>query len=287
MTEPNPFLVYSLSGYETSAFRKCTLRVLVSDAELHAAVFDPLGNCFPRIERFSLQAGYSGLKNWQLAARIIQYAALFRQPFEQVEWIWNLQPYTMVPDTFYADENKSDYARFIAASPNNLVIQAQPVCRGSIQVVYGFPKEWKAVLEECALKPQLETHYTHWLLFYAELHLRQNNGVMVHFHDAFIDIVVYRNKALQLLNTFRYQTADECLYFILLACEQYRFDRATEALHLCGEIDSGSALFQNITKYFADVRFLNRTSEPATGEPLGEAPNMAQHYHMNLLHPAL
>jgi hypothetical protein len=167
------------------------------------------------------------------------------------------------------------------------VIQAQPVCRGSIQVVYGFPKEWKAVLEECALKPQLESHYTHWLLFYAELHLRQHNGVMVHFHDASIDIVVYRDRELQMLNTFKYQTADECLYFILLTSEQYHFDRAKETLHLCGEIDSGSALFQTIAKYFADVLFLNRASEPATGEPQGEAPNMALHYHMNLLHPAL
>lgn len=287
MTEPNPFLVYSLSGYESSAFRKCTLRILVSDAELHAAVFDSLGSCFPRIERFSLQAGYSGLSNWQLAARIIQYAALFRQPFEQVEWIWNLQPYTLVPDVFYSDMHTLEFARFMTDSPNELVIQTQSVCNGNIQVIYGFPKGWKTVLDECALKPQLETHYTHWLLFYSELHLKQNNGVMVHFHDTFFDLVVYRNKELQMLNTFKYQTSDECIYFILLACEQYKFNREKEALHICGEIDSGSALYQNITKYFSDVRFLNRTSEPATGEPQGEAPVMAQHYHMNLLHPAI
>jgi len=287
MTEPNPFLVYSLPGYESAAYRKCTLRVLVSDAELHAAVYDPLGNCFPRIERFSLQAGYSGLKNWQLAARIIQYAALFRQPFEEVEWIWNLQPYTLVPDAFYADENKGDYAKLIATSPDNMAFQTQSACRGSIQVVYGFQKEWKAILEECALKPQLETHYAHWLLFYAELHIRENNGIMIHFHDAYLDVVVYRNRELQMLNTFKYQTADECLYFILLTCEQYQFDRAKETLQLCGEIDSGSALFQTISKYFADVRFLNRNTEPACGEPQGEAPPMALHYHMNLLHPAL
>jgi hypothetical protein len=287
MTEPNPFLVYSVSGYESSAYRKCTLRVLVSEAELHAAVFDPLSNCFPRIERFSLQAGYSGLKNWQLAARIIQYAALFRQPFEQVEWIWNLQPYTLVPDALFSEEKIEVYAKFIDASPEDLIFQSQPVCRGSIHTVYGFPKEWKTVLDECSLRLETETHYTQWLLFYAELHLKDVNGVMVHFHDACIDIVIYRRKELSMLNTFRYQTSDECLYFILLAIEQHEFDRDKEPIYLCGEIDSGSALFAAISKYFSEVRFLNRSKEPASGEPQGEAPPMALHYHMNLLHPAL
>jgi hypothetical protein len=77
------------------------------------------------------------------------------------------------------------------------------------------------------------------------------------------------------------------LYFMLLASEQYQFERSTEVLYLCGEIDSGSALYSTVAKYFAEIRFLNRGVEPATGEPLGEAPHMALHYHMNLLHPSL
>jgi hypothetical protein len=287
MTEPNPFIVYSVSGYSHVAFKKCTLRVLVSEAELHAAVYDPIANCFPRIERFSLQAGYTGLKNWQLAARIIQYASLFRQPFDRIEWIWNLQQYTLVPAELFDETHKERYMGFVSPTVNDFSIQSQSVSNGTIRLVYGVNNEWKTILNECALKPDLETHYAYWLMLHAEMHIKSSNGVLVHFHDACIDIVVYRKNALQMLNTFRYQTADECLYFLLLACEQYQFNRTGDELHICGEIDAGSALFSTISRYFGKVRFLNRNVEPATGEPLEEAPTMALHYHMNLLHPAL
>jgi hypothetical protein len=287
MTEPNPFIVYSISGYSPVAFKKCTLRVLVSEAELHAAVYDPIANCFPRIERFSLQSGYTGLKTWQLAARIIQYASLFRQPFDQIEWIWNLQPYTLVPNELFDEGHKERYMEFVSPSVNGCSIQSQSICSGAIRLIFSVNNEWKTILDECALKPDVETHYTSWLMVYAEMHIKNSNGVLVHFHDTYIDVIIYRKNALQMLNTFRYQTTDECLYFVLLACEQFQFDRTNDKLHICGEIDSGSALFSTISKYFGNVCFLNRNAEPATGEPVEEAPAMALHYHMNLLHPAL
>ncbi len=74
------------------------------------------------------------------------------------------------------------------------------------------------------------------------------------------DIVVHRNKKLQLYNTFSYTTKEDFIYYILFVMEQLKLDVERIPLILLGEIKEGDTLYEELYKYIRNVSFLEENT---------------------------
>ncbi|HRX22527.1 MAG TPA: DUF3822 family protein [Chitinophagales bacterium] len=71
---------------------------------------------------------------------------------------------------------------------------------------------------------------------------------------------------LHLANSYRFQTTDEFLYFLLLATEQTGFDRENGSVILSGQVAEDGKLFQETAKFFNHIRLETSELWPDTAD---------------------
>jgi hypothetical protein len=75
-------------------------------------------------------------------------------------------------------------------------------------------------------------------------------------HD--YDIVVTKANRLILFNSFRYQSSEDFIYYILFTCEQLGLNPENVSLQFAGEIEKTSAAYFITSKYIRNINFATR-----------------------------
>lgn len=81
--------------------------------------------------------------------------------------------------------------------------------------------------------------------------------VYVHIQNSHFEIVVIKNKSLQLFNSFEYSTPEDFLYYTLFTLEQLGLDTNTCQVILLGIIDTESPLYKLAYTYIKNIDFLD------------------------------
>ncbi len=208
-----------------------------------------------------------------------------RQDFKSREMIWVSPKYTLVPEALFETNSAKDLLALVHSLNENDLIQDDVLNIQGIRVVYAIPDNWKPLLQELGVET-VEHHYLYHLLQKVTSENGRPDGVFCHVQDFRMDLIVLKDQRLMLANSFKFQTPDDFIYFILLAYDRYHFNRDEVILHLCGEIDAGSALYASAFKYIRELRFLNRSKEPVVAPPADGTAKLQDHFYLNLLHPA-
>ena len=72
--------------------------------------------------------------------------------------------------------------------------------------------------------------------------------------DQFL-VVVFKDKAIQLLQSYTYQTPDDVSYYLLSICNRFQISQDKVTLIVSGLLDEQSRLFQELLKYFLHVQW--------------------------------
>ncbi len=99
-----------------------------------------------------------------------------------------------------------------------------------------------------------------------------------------MDVLVIKNKELQLYNTFTYKSAEDFIYFALFVCEQLDLD--PDQLDCCffGEIEKNSSTYDLAHKYIRHIRFIKRNEKVVLSPVINRLP---EYYYYPLLHQHL
>lgn len=78
----------------------------------------------------------------------------------------------------------------------------------------------------------------------------------------------WKDSSLQFVNRFGYQSENDLLYYLLLACREAGLSPENDPAGLCGNIRPGSVGFEKISRYIGNLSFLKDESpdNPFTGE---------------------
>ncbi len=283
MFHPTPLVQYADPAFSQERTRHCRLRLQVSEHELSLAVYDPLADAFPLIERYPIRKGYAQLKPQEALARILQTHALTRLEFQSVEVILVTPEYTLVPASLFDSNQASDFLQLNHSIKNEDVISWERFDTHDLYFVYAWPKSWQQVIEAQFPSARIR-HYTSLL---ASGLLPDSLGqtiVFVHVQDFREDIIVIADGKLLLFNSFQFQSPEDFLYFIILTYDRLSLQRDTIPLRLLGEVESGSAIYASCYKYIRDVNFIPRRSAGSIPNPEGVTEALPAHFYFNLLH---
>ncbi len=179
--------------------------------------------------------------------------------FNKVLVIHHNQLSTLVPKELFNENAIADYLKFNAKilqtdfitydeiSVNNSVNVYVPYININNFIFENFGeftyKHASTLLIENILKDQVED---------------SNSKMIVNVcYDRF-DLLVVKNKKLELYNSFEYQTKKDFLYYILFTAEQLKLDPETFQLELIGDIKQDDDLYAIVYKYIRHVNFGNR-----------------------------
>jgi len=94
------------------------------------------------------------------------------------------------------------------------------------------------------------------------------------------DFVVCENGKLMFYNSFKYESTEDFIYYVLFAIKQLNLNTETLILTLLGEIEADSSIYKILHKYIRNIEFINRKS---TGNYSEEIKKLPSHYHYTLL----
>ena len=180
-----------------------------------------------------------------------------QESFEQVTVIYATDVYSLVPSSLFETAKASEYLKFNAKILSNDFIASDPIEGYEMVVVYiPFVNINNYLFDRFGSFQYF--HATGILLksiLAAEKH-SYDYKVFVHVQDNSFDLVVLKDGALQLCNSYSYKTPEDFLYYILFCMEQLKLNPNSVETFVCGRIIETDANFEILYKYIRNVAFL-------------------------------
>jgi hypothetical protein len=85
--------------------------------------------------------------------------------------------------------------------------------------------------------------------------LENKDRLFVDFRNEEFSVIGLAGKQLLLAQTYRYETPEDVLYYLLKICKHFLFSQENVAIELSGLIEKQSSLYKELYQYFTDLRF--------------------------------
>jgi hypothetical protein len=262
------------------------LALQIAPEGIIVCVLDNLVNDFLVLEHFAFR---KPIEEHTLAPQFVRFA-------EQHDWLLNgfkridimlvTDAYTLVPSALFDSNQLATYLQFNHTLDERASLLTDHLQQPEARMVWAAP----AMLEQeiRRLLPNARLHHHASPLIQRTLTVNKNlsgKKVIAHVHSGRFDLLICEGSNLLLCNTYRYQTSEDFLYYLLFACEQLKLNPESLELELVGEIEEASSLVGLAKKYIRNVKLGNRPVEARFAGAINQLPNhrfytvFALHYY--------
>lgn len=191
------------------------------------------------------------------------------------------RPLTLVPSRLYNPLEKHQYLLHLSALPDHAEILADDLgelgCRG----LYALPAPLLGTLRQAF--PGCRFMHLSSALLQSWRKLAETAGsghcVCLHLQAGELILALFSNGAVQLCNTYPYQSAEDFLYFVLLGLHQQELDNNLTPVYISGKLLPESAIYTLLARYFRQMQFMPMPAQIAAGDQLSQNPG---HFYADL-----
>jgi hypothetical protein len=108
---------------------------------------------------------------------------------------------------------------------------------------------------------------------------QEDKQVTLHVQASHFEVIVTQGKSLLFYNSFNYKAPEDILYFLLNVFEQLQLNPEITHLHLIGEIEKRSGIYNLLNKY---IRYINFGSRPERVNFSYGFHDIPEHYYYSL-----
>lgn len=165
---------------------------------------------------------------------------------------------TFVPSELYSEDKRRELFAFnFGKVYQDKKIASDDLGLLNLRNLYYLPGEIESSIKTIAANADI-LHYSS-VLIASILKQAKLNGkqLYVNVEKDHFEIIATEGKKLIFYNTFRLDSTEDFLYFVLLSLKQLNMDTEKFPIFLLGEIESESALYEILSRYSASVSFLD------------------------------
>ena len=175
---------------------------------------------------------------------------LKQQPAEQVMVSVALPQALLVPSKYFT--NKFEALDAVYNQPAQ-VYKADRINEWQMVTMYSLPEEIHHRLTATFSLLQFFHAYTTCIKVYNGF--VADNQLAVHFTPQHFRVLLKKDSAIQLAQTYSYQTPLDVVYYLLKICYEFEIEQPSVHLILSGLIDKASNLFNELQQYFTNIHF--------------------------------
>ncbi|MEO8583642.1 MAG: DUF3822 family protein [Flavitalea sp.] len=211
---------------------------------------------------------------------IISGDTVLQQYAKRAIVIYNFPEANILPEEYVNEQLNTPLNKLFFGESDNGFLFNEKVRDWNLQNVYSVPKDIHSLFKE-KFTGSSYWHFYSLLLGASKKEVveKVNYIRVVFYHDKFI-AAFFIGGQLQLIQTFNYQTPEDVAYYLLLICKQFNQKQQDVSLNISGLIDSQSALYTELFKYFEDLQEDVVPLDMDTNDLLNELP---AHYFSPLL----
>lgn len=195
---------------------------------------------------------------------------------------------TLVPEALFNENEKGSIFEFnIAGGPyKEDELHHDQLQSVNAYALYHVPAGMTSLIEKFFPGAAVYHHSTSTIqsLYLKYMNQENDRQLFVNTGKSRLDILRLQGKKLEYFNSFRYNTAEDFMYYLIFVVEQLGLNPESVELMMVGEIDRHSTLSDLILKYIRNVQFIKRNEELRYSFVFDQLPG---HYYYNLLNASL
>ncbi len=257
-----------------------SLHLLAGPGSFSLALINDATNKFVGLESYNLQNVFSTESLVQTLEQIIDAHRFLKVNYSSVFFAFDNYKSTLIPEALFDPGNTESYLRFNHILNAGDLILTDQLRNIESRNVFVFPSLLKDMLLKYYPKIQIRHHSSALIESLAMRYKNESKPKLVlHISLTHFEIILFEGKHLRFYNTFRHQTSEDFIYYLLFVCEQLKLNPETLELVLIGEIEKNSAIYAILYKYIRNIRFGERPEAFAYCQPLNTLP---KHFYTNL-----
>jgi len=181
---------------------------------------------------------------------------LLQKEFQEVIVLFSNNLYTVVPESFFIEEEASTYLKFNTKILKTDVVAHDMLSHELVNVYIPYTNINNYFFDKYG-----EFEFKNNISVLIEAVLAKNNEskiaqVYLNDYSSYYDLVIVKNNKLLLANTFQYETKEDFIYYLLFTAEQLQIDPSEFNLWLLGDIAKHSDNFNIAYTYIKNIDFL-------------------------------
>jgi hypothetical protein len=227
---------------------------------------------------------HPGKSNFEMLGDILQLDDLLQRNYREAYVVYNYAASSLLPEKLFHIELNKPAIELLYGSVHSGLMLSEKVYGWSIYNTYRVPRDVHALFQQKFAAGKYWHYYTLLLSGMAKEEMAETNEMhLIIAADRFTG-AFFSNGDLQLVQTWNYQTPEDVSYQLLAMCNCMKVEPEALTLHLSGLIDEESNLYQELLKYFLQIRWEVVPDSVTLEEPFRQYP---AHYFSPLLKMAL
>ncbi|MGI8951898.1 MAG: DUF3822 family protein [Chitinophagaceae bacterium] len=185
--------------------------------------------------------------------------------------IWEHEECLIVPLKFYDVDLEENYLTTIFGDNTNCIYSRQLMDENVL--VYRNAALWNETINNNFTEATLTHKYyfivTNWL---RNKENYSENFIRLLFYNQHFILFAVKEKQLQLINSFQYQTPADALYHSLNTCGRLQMDKHETLFLLSGLIDLQSKLYKELNQYLPHLKLSELAAETLSAQAFKEQP---------------
>jgi uncharacterized protein DUF3822 len=180
---------------------------------------------------------------------------LLQIPYKEAFVIYNYTDSNFLPAKHFHIELNQPVTELVYGNARKGLMLSEKVNGWDMYNIYRVPREIHALLQR---KFAAGNYWHYYTLLLSDGQVKTSPEThfikMVMGADQFL-VVVFKDKAIQLLQSYSYQTPDDVSYYLLSICNRFQISQEKVTLIVSGLLDEQSRLYQELLKYFLQVQW--------------------------------
>ncbi|MGD0710960.1 MAG: DUF3822 family protein [Bacteroidales bacterium] len=234
------------------------LAVRISESILEYCVFDSSEKMIVAIESWNIDIVDEVGASADTLGKIKSNSVIINNEFARTIIIPDNPVYTFIPDNLFVSREAKRYLEFTHTISASEMISIDNIAELAVKNIYMFPFEADSFLRKSFSKLE----YRHIITILVKTVLKNKalqDKVLINFGKHRMDIVIAMAGKLKFCNSFRFETHEDMLYFLLNVYKQLGFNTNIMPVLLEGDIEKESSKFQLIYKYIRNVSLTGNT----------------------------
>lgn len=183
--------------------------------------------------------------------QLLETTEILSVPVSQVYVLSDTNRQTLIAENMGITASAADCLNLLFGADRSETVLHDTVPARQLELLYRIPQTWVTLIKASFPSARIQ-HSLRWQL---AMNMPDNQDLYAFFTPHSIKLILFQNQQLQLATHVSFQTASDAVYHLLNAVHQHKLEPADTSLHLCGMIEKGSPLFNEIQAYFPTISF--------------------------------
>lgn len=202
-------------------------------------------------------------------------SGLMDKSYTQTLVFYHVQEAVLVPAYKYNSSVNDAYLNLLFGEDDTTIVQAKSLTveDEKIYVVYRVNQTLHETINRNFLSIQEYHLYNGILNFVTSEGMNKEAEYMhINFYAQHCVISAFKNKQLQIIQSFSFTTADDVLYNILNVADKFKLTPATMRLAIAGTINTNEEVFKKLSSYCKQIKLLPVALQQTSLEKLSVYP---------------